>query len=62
MPGDYTEFDRGSTFFLKRKFACEKQYAAHCHMIVKPCPLLEGFGDMLPQENLRKIMQCDVFW
>ena len=41
-------------FFWNVNLHVSKQYAAHSHMIVKPYPLLGGFGGMLPQENLKK--------
>ena len=45
MPGEYTEFDRGSIFFfLKCKFARDSE----------AIPSAREFGDMLPQENLKK--------
>ena len=51
----YTEFDRRSRFFFRNiTLHVSKQYAAHSHMMVKPCPLLGGFGGMLPLENLKK--------
>ena len=59
----YTKFDRRSKFFFWIiNLHVLKQYAAHSHMIVKPCLLLGGFGGMLPLENLKKMMQFDIFW
>ena len=53
LPGEYTEFDRGSRFFFSNgNLHVSKQYPAHSHMRVKLCAhaLARGFGNMPPKK------------
>ena len=54
MSREYIQNLIDQDFFLKYKLNVSKQYAAHSHMIVKPCLLLGRFGGMVPLENLKK--------
>ena len=55
MPGEYTKFDGGSRFFFRNvNLHVSKQYAAHSHMIVKPCPLRGGLGACSPPRKFEK--------
>ena len=50
--GEYTESDMESKFFSRNvNLHVSKQYAAHGHMIVKPCHLLGGvWGHATPRK------------
>ena len=59
MPGEYTEFDKGSRFFFRNvNLHASKQYAAHSEAM----PFSRGVQGHAPPRKSVKIVQFDISW
>ena len=59
MSGEYTELDGGSR---NVNLHVSKQYAAHIATYdSEAMPFARGSRGMLPQDNLKKMVQFDIF-